>query len=66
MSTRATLTIALCAALSFGVRAENVPTDELLEAIASSGPTTVAVDRSWLYNDPTRVAAPGRTVAVMR
>jgi hypothetical protein len=48
-------------------RAQEVLSDEALEAIASSGPSTaVAVDRSWLYNDPARVIAPGRAVALAR
>jgi hypothetical protein len=54
--------ISLCAAGSSAAT-----DDEALEAIASSGPgTAVGVDRSWLYNDPTRIAAPGRAIGLMR
>jgi hypothetical protein len=67
MSTRATLAIALSAALASAARAEDAASDEALEAIASAGASTaVAVDRSWLYNDPTRIAAPGRAAGLMR
>jgi hypothetical protein len=41
--------------------------DAALEAIAAAGGSTAtAVDRSWLYNDPARIAAPGRAVGLMR
>lgn len=67
MKRSAAFVIGLCAALASSARAEEVPTDEALEAIASAGAsTTVAVDRSWLYNDPTRIAAPGRAVGLTR
>src|SRR6266436_2495490 len=41
--------------------------DAALEAIVSAAASSAtAVDRSWLYNDPTRIAAPGRAIGLMR
>ena len=38
-----------------------------LEAIAGAGPgTSTSIDRLWLYNDPTRLAAPGKAIGLMR
>src|SRR5919109_4025743 len=66
MNRTTTIAMALCAAFPLSARAD-AEEDEALEAIASIGPgTAVAVDRSWLYNDPTRIAAPGHAVALMR
>src|ERR1700682_1815384 len=44
-------------------RAEDPATAGALEAVAT---TAVAVDRSWLYNDPTRIVAPGHAVGMTR
>ena len=67
MNRIAMLTSALCAALALPAGATEAISEDPLEAIASSGPSTaVTVDRSWLYNDPARIAAPGRTVGVLR
>jgi len=58
------LTVALLLAAPLAAHAGD---DSFLEAIASSGPrTTVAVDRSWLYNDAARVAAPGHAIGLAR
>ena len=58
------LTIALVLAAPLAAHAED---DSFLEAIVSSGPrTAVAVDRSWLYNDASRVAAPGHAIGLAR
>ena len=69
MRTRAVAAVALCMAAASGARAEEPAglDDAALEAIASAGGSTAtAVDRSWLYNDPARIAAPGRAVGLMR
>ena len=69
MRTRAVAAVALCAAATAGARAEEraVLDDAALEAIVfAGGSTATAVDRSWLYNDPARIAAPGRAVGLMR
>jgi hypothetical protein len=66
---RTVAAIALCAAATAGARAEELaPLDDAaLEAIVSAGVNTAtAVDRSWLYNDPARIATPGRAVGLMR
>jgi hypothetical protein len=66
---RAVAVVALCAAATAGARAEEpaVLDDAALEAIVFAGASTAtAVDRSWLYNDPARIAAPGRAVGLMR
>jgi hypothetical protein len=69
MRTRAVAAVALCMAAASGARAEEPAglDDAALEAIVSAaGSTVTAVDRSWLYNDPSRIAAPGRPVGLMR
>jgi hypothetical protein len=67
VNTPATIALALSAALASAARADDPPSDEALEAISSAGASTaVAVDHSWLYNDPTRIAAPGRAIGSMR
>lgn len=67
MNSRPMVAFALCASLALQASAAEIISDDALEAVTSSGPSTaVAVDRSWLYNDPARVATPGRTVGVLR
>jgi len=69
MRTRAIAAVALCLAAAAGARAEEPggTDDAALEAIVSAAASgATAVDRSWLYNDPTRIAAPGRAVGLMR
>src|SRR5437870_2403648 len=64
MTRALTIALALALAVPLAVRAED---DAALEAIVSSGASTaVAVDRSWLYNDSARVAAPGRAIGLAR
>ncbi len=70
MRTRAVAAVALCAGMAAGAQADEqggVPGDAALEAIVSAAESTAAaVDRSWLYNDPARIAASGRVVGLMR
>ena len=59
--------LALAVVVSPRAGAEDSASEQVLEAIGSAGPSTsIAVDRSWLYNDSTRLPAPGRAIALMR
>jgi len=67
--TRAAAAVALCVAAASGARGKEPAgvDDAALEAIVSAAASSAtAVDRSWLYNDPTRIAAPGRAIGLMR
>jgi len=67
MKTRATAVIALAVALPFGAGAEEPASTDVLDAIAAVGPSSsVAVDRSWLYNDSARLPAAGHAIGLMR
>jgi hypothetical protein len=59
----AAVVLILAAGAQSEARAEETPGGGALEAVAT---TAVAVDRSWLYNDPTRIVAPGHAAGVMR
>lgn len=67
MRARAAAVVALCAAATARAEEPAVLDDAALEAIVfAGGSTATAVDRSWLYNDPARIAEPGRAVGLMR
>lgn len=67
MITRAIVTIAACVLFASAARAEDGASDDPLEAITSVGGSTERFnDRSWLYNDSTRIPAPGRAVGMTR
>jgi hypothetical protein len=59
----AAVVLILAAGAHSAARADDAPTDGALEAVAG---TAASVDRSWLYNDPTRIVAPGHVAGMTR